>query len=445
MKTFPFVDYLRRNADAAPETTSPDPLVIDPGAVVPVALPHALRYHRSTVLRVYLARLVQIKQVMAAACAAVTSRIPSLQFLAHSGQGTRFEQQDAQRELGRARMFSAALERLGRGVERYRSALSTLQEAASRPGATQWVTRGGDQWLGEEGMAALAAMRAGASRVRLTLWGSQPEYAAGMGALVDRNPRLEASVAAPYRHLGTAPAVGSAPDLLPYKSAVSAAKRSENAYLALPAIQARFFQLGTPIHHNLHHRRRYFDDKSRVEIQAHAPQLMRTPGAVALSVGGGIVAYFQRIVGKSYFGLGVVALHRTDAAWQGYTARYYAAGASKPTQTTYFYGYKRSANVRTQFRLHGSADPATFQNFADHPQDNYSWHVWRHGHAQARQPAFDGSGRQELKQTPDLHRAVSRLVMAISGYASVTALTTEGSALRNRHEALTTPEIAICQ
>jgi hypothetical protein len=110
-----------------------------------------------------------------------------------------------------------------------------------------------------------------------------------------------------------------------------------------------------------------------------------------------------------------------DAAWQGYSARYYATpDAQSPWGTRYFYGWRRSSGVTSAVRIEGSYKPADFPNFADNSAA-FSWWRWHHGHADAQTAAFDGCGQAQRQRAAREHAAqqgsTDLLAQAMAGFA----------------------------
>ena len=166
-------------------------------------------------------------------------------------------------------------------------------------------------------------------------------------------------------------------------------------------VQAGFFKNGSAIHGDVHHRRLVFADGSCVEIQAHVPVPTTSGwsrGMVAASFFGfgsvGAVAglAFAGPVGAAFGGVvgavsGTVALAKErpyDAAWQGYTAKYYSGAAgAEAWGTRYFYSQIASDNPLKAISMNGELNPAAFADFAVHPE-NHVWMAWRTGSAAPR-------------------------------------------------------------
>ena len=203
-----------------------------------------------------------------------------------------------------------------------------------------------------------------------------------------------------------------------------------SAYAAGWDTQARFFQMGRPIAHNSQHRRYQFLDRSYVDTQAHQPALATSLAsdlalAGATAAGATLGGLVRGPVGALVGGGGTLAVAAAarpyDAAWQGYSARYYAApGAQDAWGQRYFYGWRRSEGVATAVRIDGAEQPSVWANFADRPEA-FSWWRWRHGHADPRAAVFDGCGQAQRLQAARAHAAghgsTDQLVQALAGFA----------------------------
>lgn len=214
----------------------------------------------------------------------------------------------------------------------------------------------------------------------------------------------------------------------------------ESAYYASWEVQASLFRHGTPMAHNLNLRRRVFSDKSYVDIQAHQPALTYTGfysdvnvGAVAVGAGflvsaGGIPAGLPGMVAGWVIGatLGaslMAGFREKGAVWQGYTACYYSpSNPHQPWGVRHFYGWKKLPLPSSDAPTKDAPDPATLCNFADDPV-GCTWWKWRSGHADAREPVFDGSGQKEnLGATPArLQSSVQQLVQSLARFAPSSA------------------------
>ena len=209
------------------------------------------------------------------------------------------------------------------------------------------------------------------------------------------------------------------------------------AYRASWTAQARLFETGFNVQGNTNLRRWIFRDGSYVEIQAHKPaltrsddcQFSRVSAVSAVAATGGVLAgVIGAGVGLAKSLSRVDALYPQDAAWQGYTIRYFQnARARQPWATRYFYGWKRAPSVSRTVQIQGNSDPTKFANFADAP-DQYTWWKWSENSADTRpfrKAVTDVSvatAAQKLVESlamgPDLGQA------ALSGAASATAAQT---------------------
>lgn len=209
---------------------------------------------------------------------------------------------------------------------------------------------------------------------------------------------------------------------------------SDGAYSAKWDIQARLFQFGKPLWHNLNLRRFTFSDGSHADIQAHQPVLAHSEvsnavlGLVGLATGAGFALLGAAggpvgaaVMGAVGFSLGASlfgAFRLRDAAWQGYTASYYReSDPYKPWGVREFYGWRNADKPLTSLQAQARLDSARFCNFADNPEA-HSWWQWRLGGAAARGAAFDGSGQKEDRgdgQATLLARA-NQLVQALAAF-----------------------------
>lgn len=206
----------------------------------------------------------------------------------------------------------------------------------------------------------------------------------------------------------------------------------QRGYRASWATQARLFANGDPVGGDFHRRRYRFKQGGKVEIQAHQPLLTMTArsdwniaaawfgGAVAGAVGGllvgGIASPVFAVIGAAALGGWALSHRPYDAAWQGYTAHYYARETDKtPWGTQYFYGWKYSSRSAIAVDVGGEFDPQRFENFADRPQDNdIGWYRWRSGNAAPRAP----DKLYEPPQTQALKKQYAKLMTLLKSQAS---------------------------
>jgi hypothetical protein len=231
--------------------------------------------------------------------------------------------------------------------------------------------------------------------------------------------------------------------VLPAPAAVNSHNYSSGYYAGWDT-QARFFQHGTPVERNLNRRRFTFADNSYVDIQAHEPgsaysslsdlavvgTYLITGAAVAVAVAGiatfavlpGVAIGMAAAVAGSSGGAGSVLAHLItrpyNAAWQGYTARYYNhANAAHSWGVRHFYGWKKVSDLSERLAINGSTDVSTFENFANAP-DDYDWWRWREGSADHRAAVFDSSQLAPLERgEPMLVNSVDQLAQALAAFA----------------------------
>jgi hypothetical protein len=175
--------------------------------------------------------------------------------------------------------------------------------------------------------------------------------------------------------------------------------------------QARFFQHGTSVSGNPHRRRYAFGDGSYVDIQAHQPMLTTSDDsnfAVATSFFAGLVS--AMVFGGPVFAAVVDHSRPYDAAWQGYTARYFSNAASPQAWgTQQFYGWIRSSSVGSAVTVNGNTDPQRFSDFAD-SSTGVRWWRWKSGYADARSAAGPEIFPLGERSLPGLCQAVDALV-----------------------------------
>ena len=203
----------------------------------------------------------------------------------------------------------------------------------------------------------------------------------------------------------------------------------QSGYQADWGIQAQFFQYGEPIADNSHHRRFEFHDGSRVEIQAHIPAFSYSSDSklfksAVLLIGGLSATPF----GPYWVLAELAALTATtsawlpyDAAWQGYTLRYYAraqpSGApEQPWGVQYMYGWKKSINPFTPIRVNGTTKPSKFPNFADEPIGT-AWWTWKVIGALRRAPEKPAARHTRSTVDGAQHAAV-QLVQALPQFGA---------------------------
>ena len=205
-------------------------------------------------------------------------------------------------------------------------------------------------------------------------------------------------------------------------------------YTASWETHARMFQQGTPIAHDLHHRRYAFSDKSYLDIQAHVPQLGTSMASNLAVMGSGVVgglggAWLGAVLGGTFTVLGALVGGATamlahslarpdDVVSQCYTVRYYLGPqAPQPWAVRGFYGWKKSPDVTKAVDIDGIRDPARMPNMADHAHD-YSWWRWRSGEAAVRPPQFDGCDAGVLSASPQapLDAKFQQLLQAWSAF-----------------------------
>lgn len=172
----------------------------------------------------------------------------------------------------------------------------------------------------------------------------------------------------------------------------------ETGYAADWAIQSQFFYYGKPIANDTHHRRFEFDDGSWVDIQSHVPVGSYSTDSKAVRAVVVFTGTASAVLLGPAFGLAelLVLAFTTqlafpyDAAWQGYTLRYYApsnpATPSQPWGTQYMYGWTTSFHPFDPIRMNGNTDIAEFPDFADEPV-GVSWWTWRFPVGAAPRPA----------------------------------------------------------
>jgi len=149
--------------------------------------------------------------------------------------------------------------------------------------------------------------------------------------------------------------------------------------------QVRFFTYGTPIAHDVHHRRYNFTNDGRVDIQAHIP-----------------IAVFK---------IDIAGDRRLKGVWQGYTARFFCGtDTSTPWGIRHFYGLNALTGVSTVGNVDTAFDVSWLPNFAFEP-NAYTWHRWWLTDARERPTQFDGCGSDSGEPNPDL------LLQAMSGFA----------------------------
>jgi hypothetical protein len=349
---------------------------------------------------------------------------------------------------------SAALNRIRNNAEiplstRVRARLMA-RHARALQGNFHFLTRANDRLI-QDADALLARLRQ-AGRVRVlgspyddTLQGLQARIdradaeqqdtlarsvLAANQALIDRYNRGQANqanqaMAAPQpQPLYCGSASGAAWGAMASQQGVpDAVNTYRRGYQASPQTQARFFENGEPIEGNLHHRRYTFSHGGVVDIQAHQSQRTHTDrsnaAVVVTALGGAAVGAFSGMVSggmlASMWGAvgavtAAVVAHRVrphDAAWQGYSAHYYASATDKtPWGQQFFYGWKRSPHPHLQVEGANEANPAGRPNFADDPQ-NVSWWAWHTGTAHLRTP--------ELLYTPALSMTMASRMNGSAG------------------------------
>ena len=165
--------------------------------------------------------------------------------------------------------------------------------------------------------------------------------------------------------------------------------------------QARFFQWGQAIDGDAHHRRFRFQDSSFVDIQAHVPILTTTYlsdglvlGAAVLLAAAAPVSLGASVAVGAAVTAGGSAARPYDAAWQGYTARYFPSPqANDPAEvgawgTRSYYGTALAQSPLNRVVIEDEVEPAAFFNFADRPTD-FVWHRWFWPTLNPRRPALD--------------------------------------------------------
>lgn len=143
--------------------------------------------------------------------------------------------------------------------------------------------------------------------------------------------------------------------------------------------QSLFFAAGAPVQGNSHLRRFTFTDGSFVTVQAHKPGLDCSSANTLLSS-----MALQGQVSSEYVSQQMqTPIH--DAAWQGYTATYYAsANATEAWGTRYFYGWVTTPVSITPVHVGGTTDPDHMPDFAMARPAGITWWKWKSGNAEPR-------------------------------------------------------------
>ena len=285
----------------------------------------------------------------------------------------------------------------------YRNLFPSDQVADGSPLTAVSVAALIQQQSGQSVLAAANAIPDGTPRVNLT----QPPPIAG----VLRNNRL-------LRRYGNGSQTASIQNLEPGTDTDTNRLRTYYAaYKASWATQAKLFATGFNVEGNANLRRWIFRDKSYVEIQAHRPGLARSDDSqfsrvsavsAVVATGGVLAGGIGACVGLSESISRLESLYPQDAAWQGYTIRYFQnEGSTQPWATRYFYGWKRAAGVSRAVQINGTSDPSKFANFANTP-DQFSWWKWSENTADILPPQAD-------KETISVATSAQKLIETIAG------------------------------
>ncbi len=216
------------------------------------------------------------------------------------------------------------------------------------------------------------------------------------------------------------------------------------ALMASAQTLARLFADGTLVNGDLHRRRCVFADGSRVEIQAHQPALMHSGrggaglawgvvvgalvGGLAGLVLGGPAIPLMAAMGAATGAAWSCSQFPYDAAWQGYTAEFFAQGGDqRPQATRYFYGWRQSESAASALSLEGGHDPTRFYDFADNAPGFY-WQRWWSGNAAprpveqvytVRQPARTQALERQLQALQNLLATDTERAVKVRGDAVV--------------------------
>jgi len=230
-------------------------------------------------------------------------------------------------------------------------------------------------------------------------------------ASVLRNSRL-------LRRFGSPTQAADASNLEPESDFETRRLRTyQAAYRASWTTQSKLFENGFLVRGNTNLRRWIFRDRSYVEIQAHLPALTRSDDSQfsRVSAVSAVAATGCVLAGAIGAGVGLAkslasidTLYPEDAAWQGYTIRYFQnEHSTQPWATRYFYGWKRSHSVAHQIQIQGSSDAQNFSNFADAPE-RYTWWKWAEHNA-------DVAPYQRASSTTSIATAAQKLMESLAG------------------------------